>query len=58
MCVFSNLWYFVSKFTVYNAKKLFKLYKQTLKKEEKKKDKKHKSDKEVNNVYKAGVNLT
>ncbi|XP_059478871.1 chromodomain-helicase-DNA-binding protein 1 isoform X2 [Neocloeon triangulifer] len=42
----SNLWYFVSKFTVYDAKKLFKLYKQTLKKEEKKKGKKQKSEKE------------
>lgn len=29
---FSNLWYFVSKFTEFDAKKLFKLYKHALKK--------------------------
>ena len=32
-CYFlSNLWYFVSKFTEFDAKKLFKLYRSTLKK--------------------------
>lgn len=33
----SNLWYFVSKFTEFDAKKLFKLYKHALKKSEEKK---------------------
>ncbi|XP_065165028.1 chromodomain-helicase-DNA-binding protein 1 isoform X1 [Atheta coriaria] len=32
----SNLWYFVSKFTEFDAKKLFKLYKKAVTKEEKK----------------------
>jgi hypothetical protein len=47
LLIYSYLWYFVSKFTVYNAKKLFKLYKQTLKKEAKKKDKSQKAEKSV-----------
>ncbi len=29
----SNLWYFVSKFTEFDAKKLFKLYRSTVKKQ-------------------------
>lgn len=33
--VFSNLWYFVSKFTEFDAKKLYKLYKRACKKSEK-----------------------
>lgn len=44
--VFSNLWYFVSKFTEFDAKKLFKLYKHAVKKnEDKKVDKKLKIEK-------------
>jgi len=34
---FSNLWYFVSKFTEFDAKKLFKLYKHAVKKDQDKK---------------------
>ena len=30
----SNLWYFVSKFTEFDAKKLFKIYRHTLKKQQ------------------------
>ncbi|XP_049815552.1 chromodomain-helicase-DNA-binding protein 1 [Schistocerca nitens] len=43
----SNLWYFVSKFTEFDAKKLFKLYKHAVKKSEDKKgaDKKIKTEK-------------
>ena len=33
---FSNLWYFVSKFTEFDAKKLFKLYRHAKKKDGKK----------------------
>ncbi|XP_066991707.2 chromodomain-helicase-DNA-binding protein 1 isoform X2 [Anabrus simplex] len=35
----SNLWYFVSKFTLFDAKKLFKLYKHAVKKDSEKKEK-------------------
>lgn len=48
----SNLWYFVSKFTEYDAKKLYKLYKHEVKKELEKKlgvkeDEKEKSSKNI-----------
>lgn len=42
----SNLWYFVSKFTEYDAKKLYKLYKHEVKKENEKKGIKEPGDKE------------
>lgn len=38
---FSNLWYFVSKFTEFEAKKLFKLYKHALKKGKEKEEPNH-----------------
>lgn len=42
----SNLWYFVSKFTNFDAKQLYRLYKYGLKKNvESKKDGKHKENK-------------
>ncbi|XP_030756213.1 chromodomain-helicase-DNA-binding protein 1 [Sitophilus oryzae] len=41
----SNLWYFVSKFTEYDAKKLYQLYKKAKAKEMKKSEKKDKSEK-------------
>ena len=41
---YSNLWYFVSKFTEFDAKKLFKLYKHAVKKDQ---DKKGSSEKKV-----------
>ncbi|KAF7287502.1 hypothetical protein GWI33_001462 [Rhynchophorus ferrugineus] len=41
----SNLWYFVSKFTEYDAKKLYQLYKRAKAKETKKSEKKDKPDK-------------
>ena len=36
MCLLfgSNLWYFVSKFTEYDAKKLFRLYRRAVKKQQ------------------------
>ncbi|KAL1493434.1 hypothetical protein ABEB36_011490 [Hypothenemus hampei] len=40
----SNLWYFVSKFTEYDAKKLYKLYKKAKAKDLKKSEKKDKSE--------------
>lgn len=46
----SNLWYFVSKFTNFDAKNLYKLYKYGLKKNEEaklKKDGKHKENDKV-----------
>ncbi|XP_060804786.1 chromodomain-helicase-DNA-binding protein 1 isoform X2 [Amyelois transitella] len=46
----SNLWYFVSKFTNFDAKQLYKLYKYGLKKTEgKPKDGKHKENVKANN---------
>ncbi|XP_046403987.1 chromodomain-helicase-DNA-binding protein 1 isoform X3 [Ischnura elegans] len=42
----SNLWYFVSKFTEFDAKKLYKLYKHAVKKDQDKKGKSDKGDKE------------
>lgn len=45
MFYFSNLWYFVSKFTEYDAKKLYKLYKKACKKSEK--TEKKEKDKDV-----------
>lgn len=50
----SNLWYFVSKFTNFDAKQLYKLYKYGLKKNEasKQKDGKHKENVKVSNGIK------
>lgn len=46
----SNLWYFVSKFTNFDAKQLYRLYRYGLKKNDSKKDGKHKENK-VNNLH-------
>lgn len=40
----SNLWYFVSKFTNFDAKQLYRLYKYGLKKPDPKKSGKHKKE--------------
>ncbi|XP_019753581.1 chromodomain-helicase-DNA-binding protein 1 isoform X2 [Dendroctonus ponderosae] len=45
----SNLWYFVSKFTEYDAKKLYKLYKKAKAKDAKKAEKKEKLEKKDRN---------
>lgn len=45
----SNLWYFVSKFTNFDAKQLYRLYRYGLKKNDSKKDGKHKENKV--NIY-------
>ncbi|XP_063395303.1 chromodomain-helicase-DNA-binding protein 1 isoform X1 [Cydia fagiglandana] len=53
----SNLWYFVSKFTNFDAKQLYKLYKYGLKKSDtptkQKKDAKHKENVKVKNNHNA-----
>lgn len=49
----SNLWYFVSKFTNFDAKQLYRLYKYGLKKTESssKKDSKHKENLKVTSLF-------
>lgn len=51
----SNLWYFVSKFTEYDAKKLYKLYKHAVKKlkpESEEKDKGNAESKDIGKIHK------